>query len=64
MSFRSFVKYRNALTKTGSDALKVNERACPEGTLIGASATNAEYCPPAGTVTLTGDADAPASSVI
>src|SRR5436190_21459199 len=63
LSFRSFGKKRKALTKTGRDALKFSARACPEGTLIGASATNAEYWPLAGTVTLTEPVDVPASSV-
>src|SRR5438105_5892669 len=63
VSFRSLVKKRNALTKTGSDALKFNDRPCPDGALIGAASTNCEYCPPAGMVTLTGSVDVPASSV-
>src|SRR2546430_2882280 len=57
LSFRSFVKKRKALTKTGRDALKFSARAFPVGTLIGASATNAEYWPLAGDMTPTQPVD-------
>ena len=59
----SLVKKRNAVTNTGSEALKLSARACPVGKLIGASETKLENWPPAGMVTLTGWVDVPASSV-
>src|SRR5438132_8567196 len=62
-SLLSFVKNRNTLTKTGSDALKFSERMVPVATLIGASDTNTEYWLDAGTVTVTGSVDVPVSSV-